>query len=238
MYKMQTYITDEERKNCQKVADAFAELFDNEDLIVLNAERYGFVKLQYFKFPFGFDTIDSFYDSKSLFDELWEEWLHTQLINLTADTPMADMDYEDILKCLPEDTRKELLEMKIRFAEKTGIEGILEKIKPDLWSEEYMKKIKKWSRDWEQFDWEQVREKLCIAEKERKEGKAIDTPDIGISLDELKEYFEWLYDQQPELYFKVILYMMLVQAGIPYNEAEVLADHPDKLDDILENFTE
>lgn len=52
MCKKQTYITDEERVNCQKVADAFMELFENEDLIVLNAGKYGFVKLQYFRFPF------------------------------------------------------------------------------------------------------------------------------------------------------------------------------------------
>ena len=79
MYKKQ-YITDEEKTNCQKVADTFSELYENEDLIVLNAGKYGFVKLQYFKFPFGFDNADIFYDSRK----------------------------------------------------KTGIEGILEKCKPDL----------------------------------------------------------------------------------------------------------
>ncbi|MCM1120303.1 MAG: hypothetical protein NC543_13195 [bacterium] len=147
MNKQQIYISDEESKNCQKVADAFSELFECEDLVVLDAGRYGFVRLQYFKFPFGFDTIDSFYDSKSLFDELWEEWLHTQLINLTADTPMADMEYEDILKCLPEEKRKELLDRRLFFAERTGVENILNKTAPDLWSEEYLQKIKKESEN-------------------------------------------------------------------------------------------
>lgn len=232
MNKQQTYITDEERENCQKVADAFAELFECEDLTVLNAGNYGFVKLQYFKFPFGFDTIDSFYDCKSLFDELWEEWLHTQLINLTADTPMADMDYEDILKCLPEEKRKELLDKRICFAERTGVEDILDKIAPDLWSEEYMKKIKKWSKDWEHFDWEPVREKVYGAE-----GKMLDKSDVGISLDELKEYFEWLYDTHPKLYFKTILYMALVQAGMTPDEAEEWSDHPDELEKALDELS-
>lgn len=117
MDKAKTYITDEEIINCQKVADTFSELFDNEGLIILNAGKYGFVKLQYFKFPFGFDTMDSYYNSKSLFDDLWDEWLHTQLINLSSDTPMADMDYDDILKCLPEEKRKELLDKRFYFAE-------------------------------------------------------------------------------------------------------------------------
>ena len=31
MNKKQTYITDEERENCQKVVNAFAELFENTD---------------------------------------------------------------------------------------------------------------------------------------------------------------------------------------------------------------
>ena len=45
---------------------------------------------------------------------------------------MEEMDYADILKCLPKEKRKELLDMRLRFAKKTGIEGILEKCKPDL----------------------------------------------------------------------------------------------------------
>lgn len=235
MYKKR-YITDEEKTNCQKVADAFVELYENEDLIVLNAGKYGFVKLQYFKFPFGFDNADIFFDSRSLFDELWEEWLDTQLLNIAGGTPMEEMDYADILKCLPEEKRKELLDMRLHFAEKTGIEGILEKCKPDLWSEEFMKTTKVWSRDWEHFDWEQVREKLCGSEADRREGKEADNPDIGISLDELKEYFEWLYDTQPELYFKVILYMALAKAGVPHEEAQAWANHPKELEDVLKDL--
>lgn len=47
--------------------------------------------------------MDNYYDGKSLFDDLRGEWLHTQLIKLSVNMPMADMDYEDILKCLPEE---------------------------------------------------------------------------------------------------------------------------------------
>ena len=80
MDKAKTYITDEERINCQKVADAFAEISDYEDLMVFNAGKYGFVKIQYFKLPFGFDSVTTYFDSRSLFDDLWEEWLDTQLL--------------------------------------------------------------------------------------------------------------------------------------------------------------
>ena len=43
MYKKQTYITGEERENCKRVTDAFVDLFENEDLIVLDAGRFGFI---------------------------------------------------------------------------------------------------------------------------------------------------------------------------------------------------
>lgn len=238
MKREQTYITDGEKINCQKVADAFEGQFDSEDLIILNAGRYGFVKLQYFKFPFGFDTVDSYYESKSLFDELWQEWLHTQLLSLSADTPMADMDYADILKCLPEEKRKELLDRQLYFAEKTGVKDILEKTAPDLWSEEFMKTIKTWSKDWAHFDWAQIQENLYGVEKKRQEGKAIDTSEIGITLDELKEYFEWLYDTHPDIYSKNILYMALVQAGMPRDEAAQWSDRPAELEKALNELSE
>ena len=152
---------------------------------------------------------------------------------MTADTPMADMEYDDILKCLPEEKRKELLDKRFSFAEQTGIEGILDKSTPDLWSEEYMKSLKSWSKDWEHFDWKQVHEKLCRAKAQRQAGKEVDNPDLGITLDELKEYFEWLYDTHPETYFKAILYIALVQAGISPDKADILSNYPDKLEAIL-----
>ena len=79
MNKKKTYITDEEKEKCQKVVDAFAELFENEDLTVVNAGKYGFIKLQYFRSHLGFDNAFSFNDSKRLFNDLWNEWLDTQI---------------------------------------------------------------------------------------------------------------------------------------------------------------
>lgn len=39
------YITDEERKKCRKVAEAFTEMYEQEDMLVLEAGKYGFIKL-------------------------------------------------------------------------------------------------------------------------------------------------------------------------------------------------
>ena len=139
MDKAETYITDEERIKCQKVADAFAEISEYEDLMVFNAGKYGFVKIQYFKLPFGFDSVTTYFDSQSLFDDLWEEWLDTQLLNFAAGTPMEEMDYEDILKRLPKERQKELADKRSYFAEKAGIENLLleRTEKPKETSEDY-----------------------------------------------------------------------------------------------------
>lgn len=114
------YITNNERKKCQKVASVYANL-ENEDILLLDAGRYGFVKLQYYEFPFGFKDITTFTDSQKLFDDLWEEWLNTQLLTLAKGTPMEEMWYNDIFKCLPKEKQKELLDMRIYFKKKAGI---------------------------------------------------------------------------------------------------------------------
>ena len=73
------YITDGEREKCRKVADAFAEMYEIENILVVDAGRYGFVKLQYYRPPQGFEDAITFTDSASLFDNLCEEWLDRQL---------------------------------------------------------------------------------------------------------------------------------------------------------------
>lgn len=116
-----TYITGEERKKCRKVADAFAELED-ADVVVVDAGRYGFVKLQYYTAPGGFENDVTFTDSRKLFEDLWEEWLHMQLLGLAKEMGIDEIFYDDILMELPEEKRSELMGRKKQFAEKAGIE--------------------------------------------------------------------------------------------------------------------
>ncbi len=115
-----TYITVEEQKKCRKVADAFAELED-VDIVVVDAGRYGFVKLQYYTPPTGFENDSTFTDSKELFEDLYEEWLHTQLIALAGEMNVSDIEYDDIYRRLTEEQRRELEEQKKVFAQKAGI---------------------------------------------------------------------------------------------------------------------
>ncbi len=115
------YITEEEREKCRRVADAFAEMED-VDVVVVDVGRYGFVKLQYYTPPTGFENDFTFTDSQALFNDLWEEWLHTQLIMLARKMKIEDIDYDDIFRQLPEEKQNELMGRKRHFAEAAGVE--------------------------------------------------------------------------------------------------------------------
>ena len=41
-----SYITEIEQEKCRKVAKAYAELYEIENIVVLDVGRFGFVKLQ------------------------------------------------------------------------------------------------------------------------------------------------------------------------------------------------
>lgn len=112
------YITDDEREKCRKVA----ELYEIENILVVDAGRYGFVKLQYYRPPEGFEDAITFTDSRSMFENLWEEWLDTQLFLLAKGTPMAGMGYNEIFRCLPKEKQEELMNRKAGFAKTAGIE--------------------------------------------------------------------------------------------------------------------
>ena len=121
----QKFITDEEHEKCRKIADAFKELYEQTDTVVADAGRYGFVKLQFYKFPDGFDNMVTYTDSKKMFDDLWQDWLDNQVLLPVLGTPLEELDYEDILKCLPCAKQKELLDRRFYFAKKAGIKDII-----------------------------------------------------------------------------------------------------------------
>lgn len=117
-----SYISEIEKERCKKVAEAYAELYEIENIVVLDVGRYGFVKLQYYTPPQGFNDVITFTDSQSMFEDLWQEWRDTRLYLIAKDTPMQDMGYEEIYKCLPEEKQRELTEQKAVFARMAEIE--------------------------------------------------------------------------------------------------------------------
>ena len=79
-------------------------------------------ELQYFRAKSGFNSNTVFDDSVELFEELWENWMDVQLMKIAEGTPVVEMDYEDIFKCLPEEKQIELVEKRKFFVFKAGID--------------------------------------------------------------------------------------------------------------------
>lgn len=119
--KQEIFITEEEQKKCRRVAEAFAELYEMENLVVLDVGRYGFVKLQYYKPPHGFEDVVTFTDSRVMFEDLWQEWLDTKLYLMAKGTPLMEGGYEGIFKSLTKEKQAELIKRKADYAKVAGI---------------------------------------------------------------------------------------------------------------------
>ncbi len=117
------YITEEEREKCRRVIDAFAELYEteNEDMLVVDAGRYGFVKLQCYTPSYGFEELDTYTDSHSLFEGLWDEWLNRNLFLIAMEMQLDDIVGEEVFNTLPKKKQSELIGRKADFAQKAGI---------------------------------------------------------------------------------------------------------------------
>ena len=110
------YITEEERAKCKKVAEAFTELYEMADIVVVDVSRYGFVMLEYYKPPHGFEDAITFTDSVALFEGLWEEWLNTKLYLMAKDTLLLEKGYKGVFESLSEEKQPELIVKKAGFA--------------------------------------------------------------------------------------------------------------------------
>ena len=103
------------------MADAFAELYAMEKIVVLDASRYGFVELKYYKPPHGFEDAITYTDSVALFEGLWEEWLNTKLYLLAKGTPLLEKGYKGVFESLSEEKQSELIVRKADFAKTAEI---------------------------------------------------------------------------------------------------------------------
>ena len=119
--EQEIFITEEQRAMCQKVANAFTELYEMENIVVLDVGRYGFVKLQYYKPPHGFEDVITFTDSRSMFEDLWQEWLDTKLYLLAKDTLLLEKGYQGVFESLSKEEQTELIERKKDFAIAAGV---------------------------------------------------------------------------------------------------------------------
>lgn len=109
------YITQEQREKCRKVADAFAELYELADVMVADAGRFGFVRLQWFSEEEGFDSAAVYSDSAELFEELWRIWYEHEVLTPVLGTLLSELDYDEIFKALPKDRQEEIQGKKDYF---------------------------------------------------------------------------------------------------------------------------
>ena len=117
------YITEKEREMCYKVIDAFAELYEmeDEDILLVDVGRYGFVKLQCYTPSYGIEELDTYIDSKSLFEGLWDEWFNLNVFLLAREMQLDDVFYDDIFNNLTKEKQSELIGRKDYFAKKACI---------------------------------------------------------------------------------------------------------------------
>lgn len=109
------YIIKEQKEKCQKVADAFAVLYEVTDVMVVDAGRFGFVKLQWFSEEQGFDTAEVYLDSSELFEELWRIWFEYQVLTSVSKTSLVELDYKEIFEAFSEEKKQEIMQKREYF---------------------------------------------------------------------------------------------------------------------------
>ena len=91
-------------------------MYEIENILVIDAGRYGFVELKYYKPLHGFEDALTFTDSVALFEDLWEEWLNTKLYQMAKGTPLLEKGYKGVFESMPEEKQSELIVKKADFA--------------------------------------------------------------------------------------------------------------------------
>jgi hypothetical protein len=119
--KKQVYITEAEHEKCQKVAEAFAKLYELEDVVVLDAGKYGFVKLQDYTKRNGFENVVTYTDSKTMFDDLWNTWLDAKMYLIARDSNVIEKVYTEVYNRLIQEQKDEVMAKKDEFAKRAEL---------------------------------------------------------------------------------------------------------------------
>lgn len=119
----EVYITDEEREKCRKVADAYAEFYELEDIFVADAGRYGFIKLLYYTDINGFENMQTYTDSKVFFDDLWDDWLDYQFYEIASGTLAVELSCDELFNSLPRIIQREIVDKYSYFAEMAELDN-------------------------------------------------------------------------------------------------------------------
>lgn len=118
MGKIDFTITAQEREKCRRVADAFGELYEKEDICIADAGSHGFVKLQYFEQPDRFEAAQLYNDSGRLFESLWREYHESVLLELAGKHGFPEMPYGEIEQKLSDVEQSAIRQKREEFYKK------------------------------------------------------------------------------------------------------------------------
>ena len=118
---MEKKYSKKEHDKCQRVADAFSELYEMYgDMCVVDAGKFGFAFLKWYGGE-SFDGNSVYQDSKELFDDLWQMWLDYKILDSVAGTEREDIDYKKLYEELSAETQKEYEEKRQQFLRLSGL---------------------------------------------------------------------------------------------------------------------
>ena len=81
------YILQKKKKNCQKVADAFTEIYEYCDIVVVDIGKYGFVILQYIRIQYGFEqttilqTENIYFMTYGKNGSIYNSWIYQEVLH-------------------------------------------------------------------------------------------------------------------------------------------------------------
>lgn len=103
--------------------DAFAELYEikDGDMVVVDVDGYGFVKLQCYTPSYDFKALGTYTDSNNVFKGFWDEWLNLNLFLIARKMQLDDIVGEEVFNILPKGIQLEIIGRKDDFAKQSGI---------------------------------------------------------------------------------------------------------------------
>lgn len=108
-------ITEEEYVKCKRVKRAFDKMPYNDTLMVLDAGTSGFVVTTgSFEEP-EINTIEFFFESEKLMERICELWKIDFLFAVVLDTPLLDLEDDEICKYLPYKLLMKMMEIICKF---------------------------------------------------------------------------------------------------------------------------
>lgn len=86
----------------------------------------------------------------------------------------------------------------------------------------YPASFRQWSRDWSNFDWKEIEDRIINVPETVEEGDSLDYSQyIGLTAEELQEYMIWLRENRPEVFKSYVEFVLKGEQGdIPNEDSE------------------